>query len=496
MVPLYLEARIPTGRWNHARFRAFQEELQAHASRICHLSISAERSHLHKIVEELVSPAPTLEYLSLSSEREKISLSQASALDTLFGGASPKLSCIELQNCAISWKSPLLKRLRYLDIRTPPADARPSLSDWLNALDVMPQLKTLTLHSASPIAPPDASLPFDVEYTITLPSLTHLNISATARECGLALAHLELPALTQLGLRAISCRSDGSDVHEILPYFSQHAHGLQHAQQLQGVVDRSDRVSTEMLVWTLPDIDFKVSNPITFPDSMLSAPLTISFTNEFWSAWFPGTHTEVHNATMAALPLDGIVSLSSHNRMCPLDKQRWYRHAPRWPLLQRLCLGLSAASGLREMLLEDNGGRERPILPSLTKIVLVESALSARRTLRLCDAFMKRVEQGVPLETLDLRTCFATGRAVELLSEIVVEVLGPDDPHAQVGFAWDSATRGLFVGDDSSEFEGYDESDPGTGSDDEVAGNDWGIDVDGEYYAYDDGEDDHWDDYW
>ena len=148
------------------------------------------------------------------------------------------------------------------------------------------------------------------------------------------------------------------------------------------------------------------------------------------------------------------------------------------------------------MLLEDNGGRERPILPSLTKIVLVESALSARRTLRLCDAFMKRVEQGVPLETLDLRTCFATGHAVELLSEIVVEVLGPDDPHAQVGLVWDSATRGLFVGDDSSEFEGYDESDPGTGSDDEVAGNDWGIDVDGEYYGYDDGEDDHWDDYW
>ena len=68
---------------------------------------------------------------------------------------------------------------------------------WLDALDEMPQLQTLTLHSASPIALP---LPFVVERTVTLPSLTHLDMSASVDDCALALAHLDLPALTWLCL--------------------------------------------------------------------------------------------------------------------------------------------------------------------------------------------------------------------------------------------------------------------------------------------------------
>ena len=83
------------------------------------------------------------------------------------------------------------------------------------------------------------------------------------------------------------------------------------------------------------------------------------------------------------------------------------------------------------MLLEDSGGRESPLLPSLTKLVLVNILFRARRTLRLCDALMKRVEQGVPLETLDLRTSIATSHAVGLLGEILVDVLGPEESFAR-----------------------------------------------------------------
>ena len=35
------------------------------------------------------------------------------------------------------------------------------------------------------------------------------------------------------------------------------------------------------------------------------------------------------------------------------------------------------------------------------------------------------LELGIPLRTLDLRTCTATNRAVRILSEIVVDVRGP-----------------------------------------------------------------------
>ena len=77
--------------------------------------------------------------------------------------------------------------------------------------------------------------------------------------------------------------------------------------------------------------------------------------------------------------------------------------------------------------MEDIRVIESTLLPSLKNIVLIESALSERRTLRLRDVLMKRVEQGVPLEMLDLGNCLATNRAIELLSEIVVDVLRPEE---------------------------------------------------------------------
>lgn len=121
------------------------------------------------------------------------------------------------------------------------------------------------------------------------------------------------------------------------------------------------------------------------------------------------------------------------------------------------------------MLLNDNG--ESPLLPSLNKLVLVNNALSARRTFRLRDALMKRVEQGVPLETLDLHSCVGTSDAVRLLREIVVDVSDAKKPHRTRGptlFGPDPAGRGYFVDDEDSGAEDYlddDDDDPYTSSD-------------------------------
>ena len=392
-VPLYLEARVLAGRWDIARFSAFQKELRARADHICHLSISAGYLSLSVILGGLVSQAPTLEFLSLSGEgcQYIATLSRVSVPDTLFHGTTPRLSRLELRNCAISWKSPLLKGLKDLCIRNPSADARPSFSAWLDALGGMAQLKTLTLHAASPNAPRGASLPFDVERTVTLSYLKSLDISASARDCGLALAHLILPALTGLRLMASSRGQDGGDVLEVLAQFSRHAHGFQHTQSLQSVVDRSNTTCVDLFAWAVPDIDVKLTDPVVFSDAMLTAPVVLSFKNEDWAL---GDNTEVFDTAMAALPLEILVTLTSENPLSPFDELSWLRHAPRCPLLQRLRLGPTVARGFREMLLEDNRGRESPLLPSLTKLVLVESTLSPRRTFRLCEALMKRVEQG------------------------------------------------------------------------------------------------------
>lgn len=305
-------------------------------AQICHLDISAEYFRLRKILEGLALPAPALESLSCEYQNRAISSSRVSVPDTLFDGTTHRLSCLKLRNCEISWKPPLLKGLRYIEIRTLSPDARPSLSVWLDALDEMPQLKMFIPHSASPIALP-TSLSSGIMCTITLPYLT---FSASARDCGLSLAHLILPALTRLSLVAGSCCRNGSDVQEILPYISQHARALQHTQPLQSLIVRSDRTCTHMFAWTGTGIDVKMFKPIDFLDSMLSASLVFSFMND---NWFLGAHAEIFDATIAALPLDSFMTLISENCKSHLNKQVWLHHVPRWPLLQHVCLSPSSA---------------------------------------------------------------------------------------------------------------------------------------------------------
>ncbi|KAH9041376.1 hypothetical protein EDB85DRAFT_1476144 [Lactarius pseudohatsudake] len=173
-VPLYLEAWVPKYHWDGARFSTFQRKLQSRVSHICQLAISARPLSLEWVLEGLVSPAPILKYLSLSGKK-KNHRKQASVADTLFNGSTPRLSRLDLWGCDISWKSPLFRGLKHLKIYTLSTDARPSLSVWLDALEEIPQLKTLVLHSASPIT---SSFPFDVERISSLPNiLRYLRVS-------------------------------------------------------------------------------------------------------------------------------------------------------------------------------------------------------------------------------------------------------------------------------------------------------------------------------
>ena len=89
MAPLHLEARYLGKKWDSTRFGAFQEKLQFRVSRIRHLLIHAKPQRLRKTLEGLVSPAPTLENLSLSSEGKQ---PRTVVPDTLFGGTTPRLS--------------------------------------------------------------------------------------------------------------------------------------------------------------------------------------------------------------------------------------------------------------------------------------------------------------------------------------------------------------------------------------------------------------------
>ncbi|KAH8976910.1 hypothetical protein EDB86DRAFT_1407130 [Lactarius hatsudake] len=429
-VPLYfsLEAWAPKFYWDGSRFRTFQKELQSRVSHICQLAISAEPFSLERVLEGLVSPAPILEYLSLSGKKKNHG-KRTSITDTLFNSSTPKLSRLELRACDISWKSPLFKGLKHLKINSLSVDARPRLSVWLDALEEIPQLKTLVLHSASPIT---SSVPFDVKRTVTLPSLTYFNISASPEDCGLALAHLVLPALISLCVTAFSGLENGGDVERMLPYVARHAHGPQDTRPLQSVLIHWLRVVRQHPC--VARARYRRRGARSCPPSSprhLSPRVTLSITSNVWH-YTSKIHFEVLDVAMAALPLDGLVMLTAEHLggsdSSPKMDHFWLRYAPRWPLLRRVRLGRSTEWGFITMLLEEIGGGESPLLPSLTGLVVVHARVNYCWTLRLRDALMRRVEQGVPLEVLDLRMCFLRfPTTVQLLSEIVVDVLGPSD---------------------------------------------------------------------
>ncbi|KAH9170584.1 hypothetical protein EDB89DRAFT_1275393 [Lactarius sanguifluus] len=357
-VPLYLEAWFPKHEcdWDRVRFSTFQKELQPRVSHISQLAISAQRFSLEWLLEGLVSPAPILRYLSLSGKKYRKRIFGQPLIPTvpvtLFDGSTPRLSRLELRHCDISWKSPLFRGLKHLKISRLSAGARPKLSFWLDALEETPQLKTLVLHSASPIS----SFPFEVKRTVTLPSLTYFDIYASPEDCGLALAHLVLPALTSLCVTAFSSHENRGDVQRMLPYVARHAHGPQDTWPLQSVLIHGNESRVNILAWLVPNIDVEVHDSPTLLATMLSPRVTLYITSNVWRSEIP---FEILDAAMAALPLDGPVMPTAEHLDSDLGLRMvhfWLRCAPWWPLLRRVRLGCSTEKGFIKMLLEENGG--------------------------------------------------------------------------------------------------------------------------------------------
>ena len=321
--PLHLEAMVTGSHWDDARLSAFKKELRSRVSHICHLSFIAHSSLLSDTLKLLVSPAPTLESLSLSilPDYKHRYPPPASIPDTLFDGATPRLSCLELRRCNISWKSPLLKGLRCLEVFSPSKHERPSLADWLDALDEMPRLKKLVLQSASPIAPP---FPFNIERTrtVTLPFLADMDISASVGDCALTLSHLVLPALTRLYITAKSMLPNGADMLEFLPYVARHSHGPHDMRPLQDVLIRSAWKRIEIFAWLGIDArTYNFTTPLGAMTTTSRVALSVTCRN-----WLRETNIEVLDVAMAALPIDNLVKLTAIEST-RLDEEFWRRHA-------------------------------------------------------------------------------------------------------------------------------------------------------------------------
>ena len=218
--------------------------------------------------------------------------------DNLLNCTAPSLTSLELVNCDISWKSSLLKGLRILKIANLSAKAMPKLNDWLDALNEMPQLKELSLQSATPLAPLADPL---TSRAVTLPSLTHFHIRASAKGCTLALTHLLLPTLTWLHVNVDSHDHEGEDVRLVIPYVARSVYVLQDIEPIRSILTAGERTRAEVYAWAVPDADVEVLDLDTLGDMSHSACLLFSAEGNKWRS---GVETTIFDALLTLLPVD------------------------------------------------------------------------------------------------------------------------------------------------------------------------------------------------
>jgi hypothetical protein len=430
MAPLELEANLSCVHWGTDRLDAFREQLASHVSHTCRLSITADGHDLQSIVDRLTSPAPALEWLSLVVEDEtylRLGISAKVNIPlVLFDGTAPRLSRLQLDHCDINWMSPLFKGLRVLELQT--LTTRPSLGEWLDAMEQMEQLETLVVNYATPKAPSVGMPVSEPTRVVTHPSLTQLNLSASASDCTLALAHLVLPALIRLRVDVTSDLPGGDDVRALIPYFSRNAHGPRDSGPLRSILVSGEPSLTEVVMWTAAGADMEVQNPVSLISATLSARAIFTASGHTWRF---GTDVEIFDATLAALPLGSLNTLTVQNSS-RFTERLWLAHAPRWPSLERVRLVGTVVKSFTTVLVIHTPS-EGPLLPSLAELSLLNTLHTDDMSL-LLDMLTRRVEQGVPLEALDLRACEATEQAVRLLGEIVVDVQGPDAGFRSTGW--------------------------------------------------------------
>ncbi|KAI0288811.1 hypothetical protein BC826DRAFT_971340 [Russula brevipes] len=455
MLPLHLKGQRLE--WDPMWYDHFLIQVGLHISHTRHLVIHADLGTVFRRWR-LASSAPILESLSLTHGSSS-GTSQIAIPGTLFNRTAPRLTSLKLENCAISPKFPFLNSLRSLEI----TDAMLGREDWLDILNEMPQLETLTFLSASDIdlsliPEPNINLHLIPNYqsqrTVTLPSLAHFSITSWVRGCAFALAHLVLPALTSLRVDA-QCCNWGGDIRELIPYVVRNSYGPQDADPLRSISVDGMRTRAEILAWTVPETGFEVHGSTTLLGTPSSARVAFSAT---CTRWPRGMNTAILDTMLAAFPTDFIRDLTVQG-LTRLGKGVWLNHASRWPLLQQARLVPTALKAFREMLAEEapsNG----PRLPSLTKLILVNDSLTVARTYHFLDMLKERVKQGVPFQALDLRTCVAADHAIKLLTEIVVDVQGPEVPLEVEGdpafFNWNREAG--TVEDEENEDDGADKN--------------------------------------
>jgi hypothetical protein len=391
-------------------------QIEAHIHHTRHLSILANSQDLGWMFGRLISSAPSLEHLSINCHPPN---NTVLVPDNLFDGIAPNLSYLHLNKCGISWVSPFLKGLRVLVLFAFPRSGRTTLNVWLDALSQMPQLERLSLHDDIPIH--SVTLPtIEPGVAVVLSSLRELDILASTPDCFVVLAHLVLPALNRLCVNAKTTHRTVTP--QLISCVARNAYGPQDTEALQSLFIGDLGDGAAAVAWTVPMQDDTYDGSrfsVNLPDGIRLARVAFGIIHPGLPSRMAGTHHEL----LAALPLNHIVSLTIKDWALYRRMQVWRDYVSRWNKLQRVRLFSIAVPSFQKML--KDAPRGDPLLPSLEELVLIDVSLTEQKVYYLYNMLSKLVELESPLTTLDLRTCIASGWAVQLLSKIVVNVLAP-----------------------------------------------------------------------
>ncbi|KAA1468132.1 hypothetical protein DENSPDRAFT_373195 [Dentipellis sp. KUC8613] len=454
-----------------------------HASRANLLSISAPHQTLSNIVQQLSSPAPLLEKFGFHNEQglpwgiDYVPSLPIKLPESLLAGHAPNLRHLELSGCDIRWSSPLLKGLRHLEILDLSANRRPTMTEWLDALENMPYIEELMLHESTPITPLRRSAPPPPSRTVTLTNLVQLDLSSKASSVASVLNHIHLPKV--LALR-VDCKSevpDGEDVLPLVPLIARHSHGDQDPGPLRSLIMTSGSHAMKVIAFSEPDQDHKVDNPMEIIAAVFTSRMTFTVNSPIWGQ---DVSCKVLFAAIDGLPLTEVQTITAQDVDGP--SARIWPRCLSWKSVEKLNIvgrdPLEFAAYLHNNACMMSGQltdapattEDLPaglFFPRLEHMTFQRAKLFAPAIINtFCDAFMQRCELGAALQHLDITHSTINPTAVTRLRDIVPAL------------HWDlieHSSRALEDGfDDDVESwlsEEEDEDDEGGGMGDEDPGN-------------------------
>ncbi|TFK21601.1 hypothetical protein FA15DRAFT_716348 [Coprinopsis marcescibilis] len=280
------------------------------------------RTLKRRLASLCMDATPELRSLSIHNDT---SYEQIALPSNIFKRKTPYLRHLNLYNCHILWKSPLLSGLTFLKMYSPVRSApKQTFEDFIKAFSRMPHLTHLDLDVLFPDTTGYSA--DEGEFGISLPCLEQLVLTGTFEECGGFLKWVRMPASASLRLNCTPAPSN-LPIIELAKALSWNTHSLSGEISSRSAISalriyQPSSNTTIVQTWA-ESISFTASVP-----EMASPSLQISFPGSGAKANFHLQHI------LQNLPLDCLASL---DLSCPIGRDG-LRHIAGLPMLESMHL--------------------------------------------------------------------------------------------------------------------------------------------------------------